>query len=90
MARVRTSRAALLTSFAIACHASEATPPLLAARLRILNPRGLAVYPCDIVERAEERRLRGKAAPSLALPRARTSACTTSSCTAKMKPPTGG
>ncbi|WP_329020302.1 hypothetical protein [Streptomyces sp. NBC_01601] len=53
----------LLTGFAAACHASETTAQaLLAARRRILNPRGPAVHPCEIAERAEEHRQQDEAA----------------------------
>ncbi|AWI27340.1 hypothetical protein [Streptomyces tirandamycinicus] len=54
----------LLTGFADACGASEeTTTALLAARRRILaGPRPPAVYPCDIAERAEERRQQDEAA----------------------------
>ncbi|MEU6331628.1 hypothetical protein ABZ851_30765 [Streptomyces sp. NPDC047049] len=54
----------LLAGFAEACGAGEdAAGALLAARRRILaGPRPPAVYPCDIAERAEERRQQDEAA----------------------------
>ncbi|MFD3424300.1 hypothetical protein [Streptomyces decoyicus] len=61
----------LLAGFAEACGAGEdAAGALLAARRRILaGPRPPAVYPCNIVERAEERRQQDEAArPWLAEP----------------------
>ncbi|MCX4481647.1 hypothetical protein OOK44_35325 [Streptomyces cellulosae] len=54
----------LLLAFAAACGAGEeTTTALLAARRRVLaGPRPPAVYPCDIVERADERRQQDEAA----------------------------
>ncbi|MGW1290726.1 hypothetical protein ACWD4N_46015, partial [Streptomyces sp. NPDC002586] len=53
----------LLDGFTAACHASkDAVWALHAARWRILNPPAPAVYPCEIVDRAEKRRLADEAA----------------------------
>jgi hypothetical protein len=54
----------LLVAFAAACGAGQSTADaLLAARRRVqAGPRPPAVYPCEIVERADERRQQDEAA----------------------------
>lgn len=61
----------LLGAFAAACGAGEETArALLAARSRILaGPRTRTFYPCEIVERAEERRQREEAVRLWLVPR---------------------